>query len=62
MPEEQDEFDEPDLRQQVVDVDVANELSHLGGTVEAISDKLDNVEQKLGEIDRAEGDRRHAFV
>jgi hypothetical protein len=48
MPE--NDFDEPDLRQPGVDVDVAIELSQLGGTIRGIAHDMVNIEQELDRI------------
>jgi hypothetical protein len=53
MTKEPDNFDEPDIRQPVADVDVYIELSQLSGTVKYIADELNQLDQigrGLGEL------------
>ena len=45
MPDGRDDFEERDFRQPVADVDVLVELGQLRGAVDAIAEKLDQLDQ-----------------
>jgi hypothetical protein len=45
MPDGRDDFEEHDFRQPVADVDVLVELGQLRGAVDAIAEKLDQLDQ-----------------